>query len=121
MSTALTNSFPSEHFVPVVSPHAYAVEIDGEAVLLDQASNRLHLLNSGATLLWSCFDGQSSLAEICTLIADSVGVPYADVLRESLSAVDGLSREGLLVTDLLSVQGSDALPIEGVVPEPVNH
>ena len=73
-----------EGFVPERSPHAYAVEIDGEAVVLDERANRLHLLNTTATLLWSCFDGTSTLGEICTLVAEAVGVPAAQVLSESL-------------------------------------
>ena len=121
MSAALTDPPRSSTYVPVVSPQAYAVELDGQAVVLDQTTNRLHLLNSAATLLWSCFDGESTLGEICTLIANEVEASYDIVLRDSIAAVDGLIVEGLLVRDPEAVPAPEPLPTVGVIPEPVNH
>ena len=50
-----------EAFVPARSPAVHTVEIDGEAVLLDQAAERLHHLNATAALVWACLDGRSTL------------------------------------------------------------
>ena len=34
------------------NPAAYTVEMDGEAVILDEEADRLHVLNATATLVW---------------------------------------------------------------------
>jgi hypothetical protein len=83
-------------FIPTRSPAVYTVEVDGEAVLLDEASNRLHLLNTMAALLWACFDGISSIEEIVTDLSEAVDAPYDTVLRDTLEVMKGLGQEGLL-------------------------
>jgi hypothetical protein len=83
-------------FAPARAPAVYTVEIDGEAVLLDEEVNRLHHLNHTATLLWACFDGDTPLALLATEISEELGLPYESVLSESLAAVRELGREGLL-------------------------
>jgi len=83
-------------FVPVRSPDAYTVAIDGEAVLLDERENRLHLLNHSATLVWLCFDGHASIGELARELSEELGAPYEALLGETLTIVDDLRREGLL-------------------------
>lgn len=41
-----------------------AVELDGETVLYDPATGGMHRLNVVATVLWRCFDGTATLAEL---------------------------------------------------------
>jgi len=121
MSDAAANVSVSADFVPTRNPHAHTVELDGEGVVLDEVTNRLHLLNTTATLLWSCFDGTSTLGEICTLVAEAVRVPAAQVLSESSAAVSELLAEGLLVEPgFTAPPRSYPVPEQGVVPEPEN-
>ena len=116
------NSFAAE-FVAARNPSAYTVEIDGEAVVLDQTSNRLHLLNSSAALLWACFDGRSSLGEICTDIAQAVDASYDQVLSDSVVVLQSLSHEGLVLDSSKapqSLEREDSVS-GGLLPEPDNH
>jgi hypothetical protein len=83
-------------FVPVRNPCVHVVELDGEAVLLDEDTNRLHVLNATGALLWACFDGQSSIGEIGADISDELGTPLDVVLEGSLTLTRTLLDQGLL-------------------------
>jgi hypothetical protein len=83
-------------FVPQPAAGVHTVELDGEAVLYDERRSRLHVLNPIATLVWSCFDGVSSLdaviADLAAVFEVDATVVGADVLRLACS----LGGEGLL-------------------------
>jgi hypothetical protein len=83
-------------YAPLRSPTVYTVEIDGEAVLLDEDVNRLHHLNHTAALLWQCFDGHARIRDLATEISEELALPYDTVLADSLSAIRSLGAEGLL-------------------------
>jgi hypothetical protein len=85
-----------ERFIPARAAPVYTVELEGEAVLLDEDSNRLHLLNPIATLLWACFDGTSTVEEILTDLAEALDAPYDTMLHDTLDVLEHLGREGLL-------------------------
>ncbi len=83
-----------EKFVARRASTAHTVEVDGEAVLLNDG--RLHLLNATGTLVWACFDGEGTIAEIAGDISDGLGVPYDTVLKDTLAVARDLGTEGLL-------------------------
>jgi len=83
-----------ERFVARRAGTAHTVEVDGEAVLLNDG--RLHLLNATGTLVWACFDGEGTIAEIAAEISDGLGVPYDTVLEDTLAVTRELGTEGLL-------------------------
>jgi hypothetical protein len=83
-----------ETFVARRAPTAHTVEVDGEAVLLNDG--RLHLLNATGALVWACFDGDGTIAEIAADISDGLGVPYDAVLEDTLAVARELGMEGLL-------------------------
>jgi len=83
-----------ERFVARRAGTAHTVEVDGEAVLLNDG--RLHLLNATGTLVWACFDGEGTIAEIAADISDGLGVPYETVLDDTLAVARELGTEGLL-------------------------
>ena len=83
-------------FVPRRAASAYTVELDREAVVLDEARNRLHHLNPTATLVWSCFDGSGSIAEIASDLADAFDSSDDTVHVDVLSLARELGAEGLL-------------------------
>jgi len=85
-----------ERLVPLRREAVHTVEVDGEAVLLDEDSGRFHLLNATGALLWVCFDGASSIGEIVTDISDELGTPRELVLADTLAIVRHLASEGLL-------------------------
>ena len=85
-----------KEFAPARGAAVYAIEIDGEAVLLDEDANRLHHLNHTATLLWACFDGRVRVAELAGEISEELQLPYDRVLVDALAVTRELGAEGLL-------------------------
>ena len=85
-----------EDFVPARSPAVHTVEIDGEAVLLDQAAERLHHLNATAALVWACLDGRSTVGQIAADLGDELDVPVDTVLADTMVVMRRLRDEGLL-------------------------
>ena len=85
-----------ERLVPVRADGVHTVGVDGEAVLLDESTEQLHLLNPTSALLWACFDGESSIAEIVTDISEELELPRAMVLADTLALTRHLASEGLL-------------------------
>jgi hypothetical protein len=85
-----------ETFVAERGTAVHAVEVDGEAVLLNEG--RLHLLNATGALVWACFDGTGTIAEIAADISDVLGVSYETVLEDTLAVARHLGEEGLLAS-----------------------
>lgn len=95
-----------EKFVATRAADAHTVEIDGEAVLLNDG--RLHLLNATGALVWACFDGAGTIAEIAADISEGLGVPYETVLDDTLTVARNLGEEGLLASIRPSASDGDA-------------
>src|SRR5438128_223159 len=85
-----------ERFVASRSRHTYVVELDGEAVVLDERANRLHHLNHTATLIWNCLDGDVDVRGLAGEIGEVLGLPFEQVLADTLAVVRDLGDEGLL-------------------------
>ena len=83
-------------FVPRQSAAAFTVEIDGEAVILDEAHNRLHHLNATACLVWSCFDGSGTIDEIVRDLASAYGASPARTGTDVLALARELATQGLI-------------------------
>ena len=95
----MSRSWPEtvdEGSVPVPSGAVHTVEIDGEAVLLDQSAERLHHLNVTATLVWACLDGRATVGQIASDLSAELGVPFATVLADTVGVICQLGAEGLL-------------------------
>jgi Coenzyme PQQ synthesis protein D (PqqD) len=93
-------------FVARRGTEIHTVEIDGEAVLLNEG--RLHLLNATGALVWACFDGEATIAEIAADISEGLGVPYKTVLDDTLAVARELGAEGLLAS--VAPSTTDAIP-----------
>jgi hypothetical protein len=74
----------------------HTVELDGEAVLLDERVNELHLLNHTATLLWQLYDGVTTLDELAGELVDSIGLDPGTARADILGATGQLARSGLV-------------------------
>ena len=107
----------NERFVAVRGDAVHTVEVDGEAVLLDEATNRLHLLNATGALVWACLDGVSSVGEIVTDLSEGLGVPYDVALGDTLAVVRNLGEEGLLA-NVAPPRHRDAGRTDGRTPAP---
>ena len=85
-----------DSFAPARDPNTYTVELDGEAVVLDETEQRLHLLNHSASLLWAVFDGHATVGELAAEIATELSLPADTVLDDARRVVRDLADEGLL-------------------------
>lgn len=94
-------------FVPRPRAGVAGEELDGEMVLIDEASGVLHALNETATIVWTSFDGLGSIADI---VADLV----------ELCSTDGATDGDLLRADVLRLtrELGDLGLLEGVTPRP---
>jgi len=106
-----------EHFVPIQSPTARFVAIDREAVVLD-GSGRVYRLNPTGAILWACFDGTGSLAEIAQDVSDELGMPYSQVLDEVVDLARQLGAAGLLANLELSPDASAGDQAGGIDSRP---
>jgi hypothetical protein len=106
-------------FVPRRVADAYTVEIDGDAIVLDEAQNRLHLLNASAALVWACYDGSATLAQIAHDLADATGVPFAGMVADVLAITRSLGVEGLVEDLVGDAAGSGVAVAEVEVSGPL--
>jgi len=73
--------------LPVASNQVSAVELDGEAVLYNERTASLHVLNPTATIIWACCDGAGSIAEIAADVADAFALDRDAVVADVISTV----------------------------------
>ncbi|MGI9121108.1 MAG: PqqD family protein [Acidimicrobiales bacterium] len=85
-----------ETFVPRARASMALAELDGEAVVLDEDHEVVHVLNATATLVWSRCDGSASLADIISNLATSLGVDRQEVHDDVVEVVRLFARRRLL-------------------------
>ena len=82
-------------FAPTRAASVYTVELDGEAVLLDEHENRLHHLNHTASLLCGrASTANARVQELAREISDELGLPYELVLADAVRVVRELGERG---------------------------
>src|SRR5438552_11450753 len=101
--TSETGSVPAdeidEHFVPRVRPDVIFVELDSEIVITapfgdnDQQFDT-HWLDRIASVIWKCFDGQTSLGNLADDLSDAFGAERDTVLRDVVSLARTLGGAG---------------------------
>ena len=77
-------------------PDVHAVELDGETVVYDRPTRRLHLLNPSATVIWMALDGQVTGDELVAELAEQFGVELETMDRQVRDVLTTLSQEGLI-------------------------
>lgn len=83
-------------FVPRRRAHVSTAELDGEAVLYNEDTGRIHSLDRIATLVWACFDGAASVRAIAHELAGAFEVDLVVVETDVLTLVRRLGAEGLV-------------------------
>lgn len=83
-------------FVPRRRGAVAIVELDGEAVLFDEATGTTHLLDQVATVVWKCFDGSGSVDELVEDLAAAFGAPRDVVAGDVLELARQAGGNGLL-------------------------
>jgi hypothetical protein len=87
---------PTGRSVPRRATDVAAIDVDGEAVVFHEGTDRVHLLNPTATLLWSVLDGVATIDELSAELADAFGAPLEVVREDVLAGVTDLLRDGLV-------------------------
>src|SRR5256885_17094443 len=82
---------------PRVRDDLTVCNIDGEAVVYDPDGSELHYLNHSAALVLDLCDGEATMKEMSTAIADVYEEPIADVEKQVRSVVRQLQALNLLV------------------------
>lgn len=70
---------------------------EGEAVLFHEATSMLHRLGAIAGGVWLCCDGDTDVATMIDELADTFGLPAADVEPVVHETLERFADEGLLV------------------------
>jgi len=83
-------------FVARARSDVVAEELDGELVLLDEQTARLHVLNPTAALVWQCLDGEADVGTLSAEIAEELGADRAIVEHDVLLLVWQLAADGLI-------------------------
>lgn len=73
-----------------------SVEIDGETVLYDDASDRLHHLNASATIILGLCDGTMSIDDMALAVSEAARVQASEVLPQVSALVERFAEAGLL-------------------------
>jgi hypothetical protein len=89
---------------PKIRPELIFVPIDGEAVIYDPESVRLHHLNPSATLIFQLCDGSGTVKELAHDIAAELGLPPDEILRQVRSVVTHFKPSAILTGKRLAPQ-----------------
>lgn len=83
-------------FAAAARSDVIAEELDGELVLLDERTGRLHVLNATAALVWRCLDGAVDVTTLATEISEELGADHDTVYQDVRALVHRLASDGLL-------------------------
>ena len=72
-------------------------EIDGETVILDPGSERMHTLNLTAAFVFQAIDGKRTIEQVSAQVADHFDVDPAVAQHDTLEVVRQFRELGLLV------------------------
>lgn len=96
-------------FVADAWPWISSVVLDGQVVLFDETTGRVHLLNDSGSIAWQLFDGRTPLGEIAATIAEAAGAEPHAVLYDIVAFTR-------VMADLGSLVGFDARAVDPPVP-----
>jgi PqqD family protein of HPr-rel-A system len=86
--------------VPVTRPKVRddltVVELDGEAVIYDEAAGELHHLNPSATLVFGLLDGTSTVRIIAADLSEATGIPVDEMESQLRGLIRQFRKLGLM-------------------------
>ena len=90
----------ASEYLPKVKEHLTSVEIEGEAVIYDEADGNLHHLNRTATMVFAMCDGTATVEEVSGDISEAYGVPLEQVIEEVTLLIERFVEANLLVNPI---------------------
>lgn len=98
---------------PAVRQDLTTSEIDGELVIFDPATSKIHQLDPLGTVIWHLLDGEASAGELVADLTAGFGVPETQVRTDLAELLANLREHDLLATGSPPVASH---PTEGVEP-----
>lgn len=86
-------------FTPRPTAGLLAMELEGELLLLDPRTNRLHVLDRLGTAIWNVLDGEVTVDELARDLAEVFDTP-ADTVRADLGQLVDALRAAALLDDV---------------------
>lgn len=77
-------------------------EIEGETLILDGKSGKVHQLNPTAGFIWACCDGESSVVDITNRLAVAFDVTVSSVAPDVANTIGEFHELGLLIASRIS-------------------
>ncbi len=82
---------------PQASPHAAHQKVGEEAILINLNTGAYYSLNDTGTMFWELLDGQRTIADCASLIAQEYDVEATVVEPDLLELATHFEDEGLIV------------------------
>ena len=94
----MTDLTRNPEFSPQVRDDLVFRQLDEEWVVYDPKSEKLHVLNASAAVVWLCCAGESTLAEIVDAVKEAFDTNLdKEALEEEVrQTVESFAQEGLL-------------------------
>jgi hypothetical protein len=87
---------------PVRRSDVVVREIEGETLVLDGQTGKVHQFNSTAGFIWACCDGVSSVIDITSRLAAVYNIPVASVAPDVANTIGKFQELGLLVASRIT-------------------
>jgi hypothetical protein len=84
------------HKYPVKNPDAAWRVIDQEAVIVVPAEGLVRVLNETGARIWELSDGNRSVAQIGSVLAEECDVPEQEAVADALAFLEECSLKGLV-------------------------
>jgi len=81
---------------PLAREDLAVVEIDGEAVIYDEATGDLHHLNPTATIVFALCDGTGTIPELAADLGVAYGLAPSEIQPQVRQVLRSFRRQGLL-------------------------
>jgi hypothetical protein len=85
-----------EHSVVRPSATTGTIEVDRDAVVVDEPSGRAHALNATGSIVWRCLDGSGPLRSVIDDLADAYAQPRPRIAADVVELVRHFARLGLI-------------------------
>lgn len=95
-------------------PTVTGVDLEGETVLYDEATGRVHHLNRQAALVWMFLDGETRLDDLSADLADAFQVDPAAMGEDVLTVARRFADEELLAG---TAPERDPVPADPAAPQ----
>lgn len=74
-------------------------EIEDEALILDQASGKIHQLNTSAYFIWNCCDGKNTIEDIIEIVGHKYSSPSNAIENDVITTIKSLHELQLITNN----------------------